>query len=63
MNRTRFGFSRGQYPAVDPSREPVPTLASSGGELDQTRRQEREDGALQRAIDALGRDLQREARP
>jgi hypothetical protein len=60
---TLYGFSRGKYPAVNPTREPVPTLASSGGENAQAQRQVAEDNALQRAVDALGRDLQRQARP
>jgi hypothetical protein len=58
-----YGFSRGVAPAVDPTREPVPTLPATGGENAQAQRQMAEDNALMRALDALGRDLQRQARP
>jgi hypothetical protein len=60
---TLYGFDRGKYPAVDPSREAVPTLAATGGKNAQAQRQVAEDNALMRALDALGRDLQRQARP
>jgi hypothetical protein len=63
MSGTLYGFDRGRYPAVDPSKEPVPTLAATGGENAQAQRQVQEDNALQRPLDRLGRDLQREARP
>jgi hypothetical protein len=54
-------WSRGDYPAVDPSREKVPQLPSTGGEDAQAQRQQREDNALQRALDELGGRLRRQA--
>jgi hypothetical protein len=54
-------WSRGDYPAVDPTREKVPTLPATGGEDAQAQRQEQEDNALQRALDQLGDRLRERA--
>ena len=50
-------WSRGDYPAVDPTREQVPTFPATGGEDAQAQRQQQEDNALQRALDQLGNRL------
>jgi hypothetical protein len=47
-------WSRGKYPAVDPTREKVPTLPATGGEHAQAQRRQQEDNALMRALDQLG---------
>jgi hypothetical protein len=47
-------WSRGDYPAVNPVSEKVPTFPATGGENAQAERQVAEDNALMRAVDKLG---------